>query len=269
MKTAFVVTLLLAFAPVRQVQAQAVHLAVTGNTAGALTDCGCGEDPAGGLGRRLTVIDSLRKLYPGMLLFDTGDLLSSWQDPDNDSLLVALYARLGYDAIVPGEYEFTYGNRFTAQMERLPFVAANLPGYRPHKIFTANQPPVFVTGVLEPELFSYRSYEQRPAELLPVPASFAVPSQDTLVVVLFHGEEEGLRSLAEVLPAGSLILRGHWHRSFQPDGDALYQLGNVTVANPGAGGEYVLFLRREKTWQAQMIRLNSSIRTRPINELVR
>ncbi len=255
----------------RPIMAQSPVIAVTGNTAGALEDCACGDDPAGGMARRFAVVDSLRALYPSLILLDTGDLLSSWPDFENDSLLTVLYRKLAYDAIAPGEYEFTYGPVFHESMQALPFVSASLPDLPATKILNKARAPIWLTSLTDPDVFTYRDAEQRPAEILPIERALprAAPGADTSVVVLFHGKPEKLRVLAETLPDGSLVVLGHWHRTFQPERDAIQRIGKITIVNPGEAGEYVLLLKKEKTWRAELIRLNARISARPLESLLR
>lgn len=59
-----------------------IHIVYTGNLNCSLDDCRCGGELVGGLTRITTVVDSLRGKYPGLILLDGGDHLSSYSLPE-------------------------------------------------------------------------------------------------------------------------------------------------------------------------------------------
>ncbi len=95
------------------------------------------EDPARGLSRAATIVDSLRRAAPGrVILVDAGDLLQgnpmTYVAARVDSLaphpVIAAMNAMRYDAAALGNHEFNYGlttlDRATRQA-RFPFLAAN------------------------------------------------------------------------------------------------------------------------------------------------
>lgn len=95
------------------------------------------EDPARGLARVATIVDSLRRAAPGrVLLVDAGDLLQgnpmTYVAARVDSMaphpVVAAMNQMRYDAAALGNHEFNYGldllDRATAKAT-FPFLAAN------------------------------------------------------------------------------------------------------------------------------------------------
>ncbi len=65
----------------------------------------------GGFLRRVVLVDSLRKAYPDMLLFDCGDFSqgSPYYNIFKGDVEVALMNRMKYDACAIGNHEFDYG----------------------------------------------------------------------------------------------------------------------------------------------------------------
>ena len=95
------------------------------------------EDPARGLARAATIVDSLRRAAPGrVVLVDAGDLLQgnpmTFVAGRIDSLaphpVVAAMNAMRYDAAALGNHEFNYGLGVldrAAKQARFPFLAAN------------------------------------------------------------------------------------------------------------------------------------------------
>jgi hypothetical protein len=100
----------------------------TGSTRGEFEPCGCGGVYEGGFSRRSTVIETLRKVNPNLLLLDTGDVTSGGASSQTEFTAQA-YHLLGYDAIALGEGDLRVGldtfEKFSRQYS-LPIVASNL-----------------------------------------------------------------------------------------------------------------------------------------------
>lgn len=80
--------------------AQRLVILYTLDTGTFLASCGCGlGGQAGGLARRATVIEQLRKQYAATLLIDLGNLADK---SDKYELLVDVARLIGYDALSPG-----------------------------------------------------------------------------------------------------------------------------------------------------------------------
>ncbi len=99
-------------------------------------------DPARGLSRAATIVDSLRRAAPGrVILLDAGDLLqgnsltyvaAKVAPADAPHPVVAAMNAMRYDAAAIGNHEFNYGVPFldrTIRQAKFPFLAAN--AYRP------------------------------------------------------------------------------------------------------------------------------------------
>ncbi|MEO8560905.1 MAG: 5'-nucleotidase C-terminal domain-containing protein [bacterium] len=96
------------------------------------------EDPARGLARAASIVDSLRVAAPGrVVLLDAGDLLQGNSlthvaarvtSPDAPHPVIAAMNALGYDASAVGNHEFNYGVPFLEKsiaQAHFPFLVAN------------------------------------------------------------------------------------------------------------------------------------------------
>ena len=104
-----------------------VTIIYSGNLDGELEPCGCSEQGnLGGIKRRTTVIDNLRKQNPGVIVVSSGGLISS--EGVNDYLksefIFKAFAQLGYDAIGLQWKDLGFGAEL-AETNRLPWVSSN------------------------------------------------------------------------------------------------------------------------------------------------
>lgn len=84
-------------------------LVFTSDTKGRIGDCGCAKRPLGGLDRRATVLDSLRRVTEGPLfVLDLGNFhgLSRTPEAHEDALLIVeCLLAMGVDQVLPGPIE--------------------------------------------------------------------------------------------------------------------------------------------------------------------
>jgi 2',3'-cyclic-nucleotide 2'-phosphodiesterase (5'-nucleotidase family) len=208
----------------------------------------------GGLTRVATVVDSLRRAYPGqVLLLDSGDLIQG--DP-----FAAYYARVapqdtnpivramnlaGYDAGTLGNHEFNWGLATLARALRgaaFPYVSANirgLPGdtlmYPPYVVLERAGVKVGITGFTTPGVMVWdrKNVEHRVRlERIPAAARRVLPTldrQSDLEIVLIHsgmdgessydttgiGVENAAATLATLPSRPDLVVVGHSHREMR------------------------------------------------------
>ncbi len=245
----------------------------TGNNTAQISDCGCGPDPAGGLLRLATAVDSLRKQYPDAVFIDSGDWLSSYVNPEQDQQALAIMQRLKYDALAVGEYEWPGFKSYLRSGYRkfgLPLVLTNAhidSVIRRQIVLRRGRWRVRVVAFLEPELArrksgeaSARAFADIRARLRQIVRSAADPQE--MLIAVFHQFGELSYEILNLLPETSLIIRGHWHRRFAPERDGLQRIAGKWVVNPGDNGEYLamaIFDLEKKRWSANFIRLNRRI----------
>ena len=105
----------------------------SGNLEGELEPCGCTlEGDLGGIKRRVTIIDELRKTSPQLFLISSGGLIVSYASTDRltSEYILKGFDALDYDAIGVQWQDLSYGTEFiqTARLPHLPWVASNWQG---------------------------------------------------------------------------------------------------------------------------------------------
>lgn len=105
-------------------------LVYSGNLNGELEPCGCTvEGDLGGIKRRATMVDRLRKETPDLMLISSGGLMASEAPEDRltaEYIMKGLQA-LDYDAVGVQWKDLAYGTDFAVQ-GKLPWVASNWLG---------------------------------------------------------------------------------------------------------------------------------------------
>ena len=88
------------------VESERLLIVFTANNNGQLLDCGCNTEYPGGLPRRLTAINNLRKEYGEILLLEGGDFLGTTDVVLKNKFVMDAYDLFKYDGIAFGEQEF-------------------------------------------------------------------------------------------------------------------------------------------------------------------
>jgi len=140
-------------------------LVYTGNSAGFLETCGCKVNQSGGMARRATVVNQLRRQHPNVLLLDAGSSFSRPEDerrPDffaeqEQRFYLRLMDSMGYGAATIGMNELGYGLPYFRSMTqgmKTPFLVANVRDGRAiaagDTVLRSGGLRVDVVGVFEP-----------------------------------------------------------------------------------------------------------------------
>ncbi len=110
----------------------------TSDQKGYIQDCGCKKNSPGGLPRKKTLLDQIKKHNKDFILLDCGDFVSN---PDERGKLKTKYflkgmALLEYDAINLSHIDFIYGYDFIEDMMKqanLNFISANIVSKKDNK----------------------------------------------------------------------------------------------------------------------------------------
>jgi len=111
MKSFFLILGILLFSRLSSAD-QNLTILYTGFSLGEILPCGCTEEgDLGGILRRATIIEKERSVNKNILILDAGD---SFKEPTEQGKLKAktfieAMNKMGYDAILPGEKDFIYG----------------------------------------------------------------------------------------------------------------------------------------------------------------
>ncbi|MFH1414109.1 MAG: hypothetical protein ABIG56_04615 [Candidatus Omnitrophota bacterium] len=119
--------------------AEKITVLYTGETHGMIYPCSCPIDPDGGVARRATLIKSLKKKYPEILILDSGNFFAggSFDDYaqnselDSKRALINLKAMelIGYDAAGVSEAEFNFTEELfeeSISKTNIKFLSSNL-----------------------------------------------------------------------------------------------------------------------------------------------
>jgi hypothetical protein len=215
----------------------------------------------GGLARRATSIDELRRTRKGIILVDTGDLLYSRPPTPSPNaqkmfelkgdLYMKTYNLMGYDAFTPGELDFSFGVAPVIQMSKqanFPFLAANLLDskskklvFKPYIIKEIQGVKVGLLGLISNRHPLAGPPEEKGKFYLADPIETAqkiVPrlrKKCQVIAALAHMEADELQMLAQSAPDIFFILSGH---------NPTYQMGatrahNSQIFNAGVRGEHL------------------------------
>lgn len=109
--------------------AEKLIILYTGSTLGEVKPCGCSEEgDLGGILRRATIIEKERFSNENVLVLDAGD---SFKEPTDQGKLKAkaiiqAMGIMGYDATLPGEKDFIYGEKIINQSSFNRWVFSNI-----------------------------------------------------------------------------------------------------------------------------------------------
>ena len=203
----------------------------TGDTNGFLEHCGCKVNQSGGVARRATVLERLRRAYPGSPLVDLGNAFTKPESPSEldylsrqeQRLYLETMAAMRYDAASIGTNELLFGTGWFRTATRdlgVPYLGSNLadqgvplaPAYR---IVRAGKLRVGIVAVFEPPHGpgTPAQFEANAAALAisnPVDAlARVVPSvrdSSDLVLVIGRLEPQTIRRVVSAVPGIDVIL---------------------------------------------------------------
>jgi len=201
------------------------------------------------------VVDSLRRMYPDLILLDSGDLLNTYTLPEANDLMWEFVHYLMYDAVTPGDQEFVEGIRFHKRKEAklpLPFISANIFDNNSNRFL---YPPVYaikksglrIVILSVTELGSFEFIEEPAIRVLPVKKQIREQlnhwkGKADLFILLYHADFRHAVILAEEFPQIAVIIAGHSQEKVEIVRD------NQIILQPGVDGEYLglLEVSREK-----------------------
>ncbi|MEP7326401.1 MAG: 5'-nucleotidase C-terminal domain-containing protein [Gemmatimonadota bacterium] len=247
----------------------------------------------GGLARVATVVDSLRRQYPGqVILVDAGDIIEgepfatyfAREAPRDPHPIFDVMSAMGYDAATPGNHDFDYGVPFLFRVLHsagFPFVSGNiytlpvdtlaLPGFI---VVQRGGVRVGITGFTTPGVMLWdrdnlaqRNRVARIGAVAPRILQRLVAGSD-FSIVLAHtgldgassydttgiGPENVAASLAALSDKPNLVVLGHTHHELA---DSVIAGVHFVQPRPGAQSVSVVHVTLERngeTWRVRRMR---------------
>ncbi|VAX27827.1 5'-nucleotidase [hydrothermal vent metagenome] len=256
-----------------------IRIIYSGNTLGELKPCGCArEEDQGGFERRMGYLKLVRAGSEDILLLDTGD---NFKEPTRQGQVKAKYLmqamkEMEYDAVLPGDHDFVYGNSFLREQNGIPWILSNVDVDMFAKVrikHFGNGLRAAIIAVADPDLL-YGSRHARDKIISPEKAieeqlrRLAGETPPDLVVLLTHMKRE--KALAFLDMEGvDVIVNGHIVKDTDLiDMKPVLKNGKVFV-QPGPRGQKMGELtvtigpRGEKSFAQKMVPLGSKIALDP------
>ncbi len=195
-----------------------ITLVLSADTEGHVEPCQTcpSAQSSGGLARRATLVEKLRKESPALLLLDAGNaFIGSESLASRGRIMVSAYDALRYDAVNLSHRDFRLGKAATLELlkgAKFPVVSANLldadkrePLIKPYVVRQAGERKVAVIGISEvpagmdflphfKEQFAGVTIEP-PADALTRWIPLAKKEADDLIL-LYYGSSSGARQIA-------------------------------------------------------------------------
>lgn len=188
------------------------QLVYSANLNGELKPCGCSaEGNLGGLLRRATQLEQLRRQNENTVVVSAGDLLGEQTEQGRikNRFIIEGIAKLEFDAILPGERELNFSGFDRAA---LPWVLSNsssyrsIAKYRTRTLGTGKR--IVILGVVDPALSIGGATLEDPESSLDRQLAKLKPAPTDTVVVLVHGSDTLVQSLSKNTRI-NLLVRGH------------------------------------------------------------
>jgi len=175
-------------------------------------------------------VEDQRKKRSNVIFLDTGD----WCDLGDltglntrGEAIVAMMSACNYDAVIPGNKDYSHGaDRLAELVDRysVPMVLANCEwpedikpkNVMPYKIFRFDSVKVAVVGTATPNM----SHAKEPLlKIHPIKESVTklvseLEGKADIIVLMTHLGTEEDRKLARAIPQVDIIFGGHYHRKF-------------------------------------------------------
>lgn len=205
--------------------AEDITLVLFGQTHAMLYHCSCPIEPDGGIARRATLIQQLRKNNPNVLLVDSGSFFAGGvmdqesQGEELDQIRTVLHLKamdlMGYDAVSLSPDEFNFGRKFLEDniaKTRIKFLGANISSdkFAPYLIKRFGKAQVGVIGLADPLIGSKiqdLKFVQPQEALKKAVASLKKLNVDLIVLISGLSEDQNKTLLSEN-PEVNVLIEG-------------------------------------------------------------
>ncbi|MEW6170320.1 MAG: hypothetical protein AB1472_01995 [Candidatus Omnitrophota bacterium] len=224
-KITFTILFLLIFVQFLLAENKKIEILFTGETHAMIYPCDCPKEPDGGLARRATKINQLRKINPDLIVVDSGGMFAGGimdeytqnTELDKKRTLVNLEAinLMKYDAVSIGDDELNFGQDFLFEAIKTNpniFLSCNLksPLIKPYIIKEIDNLKIGIVGV-SPLIIKQKANLEftDPIEALKNAVSELKTKNIDIIILLSHlGETKDLEVIKQVKGIDVVIV-GH------------------------------------------------------------
>ncbi|MBI2470071.1 MAG: hypothetical protein HYV59_02340 [Planctomycetes bacterium] len=252
----FLIILLIIFLPIKVYgYSESLSIIFSGEETGNLEPCGCYEGQIGGISRRYTLIDLLRKKKNVILPVSLGDLPKSSGRQEEIKMEVFCRALGEMDYVLHnlGEKDIEIGPQlinYLSHTNKTIFLSSNvqIDDSFPVKInqYVLKECPVSghslkiaFLGILSKSLLNNSASDyvnvNDPALALK-PLVKQLQEKANLIVLLSHAPLEESIKVAKLFPEIGLIITGH---NIEDPGDSITYVNNTPIVSPGIKGKYI------------------------------
>lgn len=227
----------------------------SGEDLGNLKPCGCFEGQIGGISRRHTFIDLLRKQKKNILPVSLGDL-SKTVNRQGEIKLETLYSameKMGYVLHNLGEKDIEFDPQvinYLSQTSNVSLLSSNVEFIEPFPVkvnqyvikeysISNHSFKIAFLGVLSESLVSTCVPDYiRVHEPVKVLKTLIKELQDKVnhIILLSHASQEESVKIGKCFPEIGLIITGH---GIDEPKDSIVYANHIPVVSPGTGGKYV------------------------------
>jgi len=229
--------------------AEEIVILYTGDTHAMLYPCNCPKEPDGGVARRATLINQLRKNNPHTLLLDSGAFFAAGlmdqytqntkMDMERTRVNLRAIELMQYDALAVGDDEFNFGREFleeAAASRKLPLISVNMQSrdILPYIIKEVGQVKFGIIGITP--LFALQKAAGLKLAEPKVKVKQAIEElkkkgADIIVVLSHQGESDDINLVNSVYGIDILII-GHGRAKEEPT----FKIGPVILLRPSWQG---------------------------------
>ncbi|MCX7927745.1 MAG: hypothetical protein N2606_06390 [Candidatus Omnitrophica bacterium] len=224
--------------------AEKIQVVLTGQSHALLYPCHCPIEPDGGISRRSTFLNELRRKTKNILLLDSGAFLAGGNldqnsfgqqmDKIRSQINVKAMQLMGYDAVSLGEDEFNFGVEFLVSLFQgspVPVVASNLVSdfSRPYVIKRFGKNVVgIVAAVKVPANIGQSLNINDPRESIRNAVALAKQEGAGIIIFISHLDEQTNRVILNEIPQINILIDGSTYAREQVS----RQEGSVIVLQP-------------------------------------
>jgi S-sulfosulfanyl-L-cysteine sulfohydrolase len=257
----FIVMTFLFFTTVELCYSKELTIVYTANTGGKLRECGCPNDPYGGLSERASLLKIMRsKETEPFLLVDAGNMVSLFGPYESKAgYVIRLMNLMGYDAAGIGCQELFYGIQPALMMEKnakFPFISSTISDstnnkllFKPYIISKVNGLKVGILCVCDSTgLTKIGPPKKKDFSFINVTDMLKknigeIRSKCDYIILLSHLSDEQNKSISKQFPEINLIIEAYNNKKIESP----VNTGDGLIVSPGSHGQFLGIITIDKS----------------------